>query len=62
MPNITISIDEDLLKSGRRYAEKPQQIVPRHLVPLASFHLFRRTARCPFEKGFLANGTSQNFL
>jgi len=24
MPNITISIDEDLLKSGRRYAEKHQ--------------------------------------
>jgi uncharacterized protein DUF6364 len=24
MPNITISIEEDLLKSGRRYAEKHQ--------------------------------------
>ena len=24
MPNITISLDEDLLKSGRRYAEKHQ--------------------------------------
>jgi len=24
MPNITISIDEDLLKTGRRYAEKHQ--------------------------------------
>jgi len=24
MPNITISIDEELLKSGRRYAEKHQ--------------------------------------
>ena len=24
MPNITISLDEDLIKSGRRYAEKHQ--------------------------------------
>ena len=24
MPNITISLDEELLKSGRRYAEKQQ--------------------------------------
>jgi len=24
MPNITISLDEDLLRSGRRYAEKHQ--------------------------------------
>jgi hypothetical protein len=24
MPNITISLDEDLLKSGRRYAERQQ--------------------------------------
>ena len=24
MPNITISLDEDLLKTGRRYAEKHQ--------------------------------------
>jgi len=24
MPNITISLDEDLLKSGRRYAERHQ--------------------------------------
>ena len=24
MPNITISLDQDLLKSGRRYAEKHQ--------------------------------------
>ncbi len=24
MPNITISLDEDLLKSGRRYAQKHQ--------------------------------------
>ena len=24
MPNITISLDDDLLKSGRRYAEKHQ--------------------------------------
>ena len=27
MPNITISLDEDLLKSGRRYAEKHQTSV-----------------------------------
>ena len=25
MPNITISLDEKLLKSGRRYAEKHQE-------------------------------------